>query len=224
MRSINPSLIFLLLPFLIGCYPTLDDSITDADTVITYFDSELKETNGYQNYKTFILPDTIIHIIDEEDPENNIPLSREFDEQMLSDIRSNMKAFGYTELNIEDVNESNRPDLVLLVEAAGVKNWVSSVYCYPPYWGWGGWWGYYPGYGGWGGCGTSVSSYSTGTVYINMFDPLRFDQETETPEINEAEVWLATLNGLLSSSVNNGPRLTRLIDRSFQQSPYLNQN
>ena len=105
----------------------MDDSITDADTVITYFNSELKETNGYQNYKTFILPDTIIHIIDEEDLENNIPLSREFDEQMLSDIRSNMTAFGYTEINIEEVNESNLPDLVLLVEAAGIKNWVTSV-------------------------------------------------------------------------------------------------
>lgn len=227
--NINPMkikyLIYVLIPVLLaGCYPQLDSSVTDADTVITFFDDELRENNGYLQYKTYILPDTIIHIIDEENPENNVPISREYDEQILSDVRRNMAAYGYTEMNVEDLDPGNLPDLIILVEAVALKNWVRSIYCWPPFWGWGGWWGGWPGYPGWGGCGSTLSSFSTGSIYVNMFDPLRFNQDTDAPEINEAEVWLGVGNGVLSSGVDNEARVEGLIDQAFRQSPYLNQN
>lgn len=224
MKLNRPILIILVFLVLVGCYPQLDSSIADADTAVTFFDKELRDSDGYQNYKTFILPDTVLHIIDEENPENNIELSRAYDEQIISDIRRNMVSLGYTEINIADVTESNLPDLVLFVEAVGLRTWVQSVHCWPPSWGWGGWWGYWPGYGGWGGCGTSLSSYTTGTLYINMIDPERFDTETDTPEVNQAAIWIGTINGGLSSSSNTPARIKGLIDRSFEQSPYLQQN
>jgi hypothetical protein len=85
---------------------------------------------------------------------------------------------------------------------------------------WGGYWGY-PGYGyyyppyWWG---PSVSTYTSGTVFINMADPTAFSPDQKLL----GTVWLATISGLLDDSKSNiRTRLERAVNKAYEQSPYL---
>lgn len=218
--------LLVLVPIMFGCYPEMDTTIDDLDTVITIYDEEQRENNGYSNYRTFTLPDTIIHIIDEENPDNNLPISREYDEFILNNIRQNMLSLGFTELPVEVLDPGNLPGVFILVEAQAQKTFVQSVYCYPPGWGWGGWWGYYPGYPGWGGCGSSVYSYNTGSIFINMIDPDKIGDRSDDDVRDPANVWLGIANGLLANTTAEvtQERIGGLLDRAFKQSPYLSQS
>jgi hypothetical protein len=122
--------------------------------------------------------------------------------------------------------ETNGADLFVLPSAVGATTWVLYSY-YPsyPYWGWYPGWGYYPAYGpGWGWGYPeyyTATSYSTGTIFIDMVDPSAADPNTTTMPAR----WTAALSGLLgASSTPTSDRITRAIDQAFTQSPYLKRN
>ncbi len=207
--------------FFTSCYPGDDISYSDLDLVSTAYD----QNADFNTFKTYYMPDSIIHLKDTLDSDNNVDLSREFDKFILDLVRENMGDYGYT---LESDPENNHPDIFLTVSAMATKNY--NVYYYYPYyyggWGWGwyykntdyyGWGWYYPPY--WGG--SYVTSYTDGTMIMNMHDVR--DATPETDSI--PTVWIGAMNGLLGSSTQTTKnRLDYNINQAFIQSPYLKSN
>jgi len=210
-----------------GCYPNDSISVSETDIVLTgYYDSV-----DFTTLKTYFLPDTVFPVRDDTTDKSPVPNSG----LIISEIAKNMDAYGYTRvLFIEGAEE---PDLMIAVAALSVTT-ISVGYWYPYYpgWGWGWykksasardtdyWYGGYPGYyppgWGWGGV-PYYSSYTTGTLLMEMSDPNDFrivGNDTVVPMY-----WAGGANGVMSSNSDAG-RITRGIDQAFKQSPYLKTN
>ncbi len=205
--------------FFTSCYPGDDVSYADLDLVSTAYDQEF----DYGQLKTYYLYDSVVHIKDTLDEDANVDLSRDFDKQILGLVKDNMNAYGYT---FEADPENNQPDVAITVSAMATKN--TYVYSYYPYyywdWGWGwyykntdyygGWGWYYPPY--WGG--TYVSSYTVGTLIMNMHDVRNATAETDSVPT----IWTGDINGLLGAgAASTQQRLDYNINQAFTQSPYL---
>ena len=204
---------FLILPgsgILISCYPGGAEFVDELDVVATKYDTEhiFKQT-------TYKMPDSVIHITDDEEPLDGI-----FDDQILNEVASNLEAIGY--FRLAD-SSSQIPGVFVTVSTLETTN--IGIACFPPYW-WGGWgwWGGWPGYGpGWGpgypgGCAPAYA-YSTGTIIVQMYDP------NEATDMEVPIVWYAAINGLLQGSeANRSARITRTINQAFDQSSYLSGN
>jgi hypothetical protein len=219
---------FFVATFFTACYPGDDVSYSDLDLVTTAYDDQF----DFKQAQTYYMYDSVVHIKDTLDDDNNVELGREFDDMILDLVKTNMSDYGYT---LVTDPENNHPDLYLTVSAMASKNYV--VYQYYPYyywgWGWGwyykdasetkgadyygGWWGYYPPY--WGG--GYVTSYTVGSLIMNMHDVR--DATPETDSI--PTVWIGDINGLLGSSASTTQnRLDYNINKAFEQSPYLKNN
>ena len=208
-------MVFPLIALLTGCYPDKIDYVDEYDIAGTVYD----EGADFSSYTTFHVLDTIIHLTDDGEDDPNF--SREHDEYILNLIRDNMIAKGFTEM--ENPDSLNMPDLMLFTEA------LSSDYY--QYWGgWGGYWGYYPGWDWWypgyprypsyPWYPGYVSSYSTGTLMIEMLDTETYDPEDHTADM----LWMGVVDGLLSSNkTNTRTRLEKQINQLFEQSDYLQQ-
>jgi hypothetical protein len=215
-KAVQSMTVFALFALLHGCYPSDSVSYSDLDIVTTAYDTEF----DFPETKTWYLYDSIVHLKDTLNPSNNVDLSREFDDLILDRIADNMDNYGYTR---ELDPEANPPDLVFTVSVMATKNFL--VYNYYPwyYWDWGwGWyykssnyWGYYyPPY--WGG--TYVTSYTVGTLIMNMYDVRNATAETDSIP----KVWNGDINGLLGSSASTTQRRLEVnIDQAFEQSSYL---
>ena len=201
----------LTLFFASGCYPDKIDYVDEYDVAATVHD----ETVDFSSYTTFSVIDTIIHLT--EDREDDPNFTREHDQFIIDLFRENMINVGYTEL--ESPDSLNRPDLILLIEALS-SDYYS--YYYYDYWSWYPGWGYwYPGYPWypsypWYG-GGYVSTYSTGTLMVEMADLDKFDPENSTLGF----VWTGLADGLLVKSSSTRARLETQINQMFIQSPYL---
>jgi hypothetical protein len=108
----------------------------------------------------------------------------------------------------------------LVIVPSGIISKNVSVYYWYPYPGYGWGWGY-PGYG-WGYPGyyppvPYYSSYTTGTLRMEMFNPN--DIRVVKGDTINPVYWTAGINGILSS--NTTTRITSTIDQAFKQSPYL---
>ncbi|MDH3708292.1 MAG: DUF4136 domain-containing protein [Cyclobacteriaceae bacterium] len=203
-------LIFLLLS---SCYPTEDLFVEDLDIVVTTPD----ESVDFTNFQTFAIPDTVVRLTSNGSDENS---PGPFDQLMLDLVVENMEALGYVR---ELDPENNPPDLLIFVQLAVIENILISP-GYPVWnnWGWwGGWWpgwGYGPGWGGYYPYVPVVSSFTTGTLFIDMIDPNR-------PDVADQEIpiiWSAFLNGLATgSSASIEARINTNINQAFDQSPYL---
>jgi hypothetical protein len=197
-----------------SCYPGGPTSTGELDLVSTFYDQDY----NFGALRTYAMPDTIYHIEDEENPDNNVELSRDHDQFILEQVATNMENLGYQRVIIE--SEQDSADVAILISAMGTKNFVVSP-GYPgwgwwPGWGWGGgWWG--PGWGwGYPWVPPTVSSYQTGTLWIDLLDPDDRNEEEDTIPVH----WYAAINGLLSGSTSEA-RLGRTIDQAFAQSQYL---
>jgi len=117
-----------------------------------------------------------------------------------------MTDLGYTKVDI-----SASPNLILAPAALE----VTTVSYWYPYWGWY-WGGYYPGWGyPYYPTGGYYSSYSTGTLMMNLIDP-----QTQSADGNALTQWTGAANGILTSTYSSD-RVNKLIDQAFAQSPYL---
>ncbi len=213
--------IILLIPLiglLSGCYPDKLDYVDEYDLAGTLYD----EGADFQSYATFHVVDTVIHLT--EDGKDDPNLNREHDEFILETIRQNMLDYGYTQVASPD--SLNRPDVELLVQVTSQDFYTYYSYWYN-YWGWypgWGWWyppgwgGWYPGYPWYPGY---ISSYSTGTLIVEMLDTEIQPEPLDRPGM----VWAGVINGLLSGNVQNTrARLDKQLNQLFVQSPYLKQN
>lgn len=217
-------LAMMISTFLTSCYPGDDVTYSDLDLVTTAYDDQV----DFQQLQSYYLYDSVVHIKDTLDEDNNVEISRDFDDLILQLVKQNMNDYGY---NREENPENNKPDVIVTVSAMATRNY--SVYNYYPYyyWGWGwGWyykdtentdyddWGwYYPPY--WGG--SYITSYTIGTLVINMHDVRNATVETDSIPT----IWTADINGLLGSSASTTQnRLEYNINQAFEQSPELKIN
>jgi hypothetical protein len=203
------SLIMLSSFLLYSCYPDYGLTVTDYDTVITIFDE-----NANFKQPTYAMPDTVVHLVDEGTSEDNIDRSK--DQLILSTIASNMTALGYQRVAVDTT--AAPPAFAILVGVTTTENYTTVYYPGYGYWGGWGWWGGYPGWGYPGG--TVTYNYQTGTIFLTMLEPGKINAGDGT----YAGIWLARLNGVLSSSVSTNQRITQRINDAFNQSPYLGAN
>ena len=187
---------------LAACYPGDVNSITEIDVVVTQFDT----THVWITSSTFFMKDTVYHILDTADASNNIPISRAFDNVIIAETRAGMLGYGYVE-----TTDSLAASYVVAVSAAAFR--VTTVtYWYPWYpCCWGGWGWYYPPQG-------NVSSYETGTLYIDQFDIQNVDSTNQLVPVP----WVARLSGVMGSVASQTQsRLVNGIRQAYVQSPYL---
>lgn len=209
-----------------GCYPNESISVNQTDVVLTgHYDSV-----NFNEFSTYFISDTVYPVRDDTTDKSLIPANN----LIISQIVSNMSNYGYT--RIAEVDTANPPDLLLTAAAISVTTvTVGWWYPYYPGWGWGwyksadasrgvdywyGYPGYYPPGWGWGGV-PYYSSYTTGTLLMEMANP--DDTRVVDGEIVTPLYWAGAINGVLSSG-NDNSRITRGIDQSFEQSPYLKTN
>jgi hypothetical protein len=204
--------LFSLLIFssliLYSCHPDYGLTTSDYDTVITLFDNSA-------NFKkpTYAMPDSVVHFV-EEGKEDKIDRSK--DALILSTIASNMTKLGYERVAVDTTAPA--PGFAILVGVTTTDNYGAAYYPGWGYWGGWGWWGGYPGWGYPGG--TVTYSYTTGTIFMTMLDP----DKINTGDNTFGAVWLARINGIVSSSLNTSARITQRINDAFNQSPYLGAN
>ena len=205
----------MLISIVIGissCYPGGAEYTNDTDLVLTNYNSDF----NFQSVQTYFISDSINHIVEE-----GVTPDRALDSHVIDELESNFGARGYTRLTDTTGPE---PDFMVVVTAIKVKNY--NIYGgYPWYGGWG--WGWYkstdyygyPGYGwGYPYYPTYVTSYETGTVVWDLFEPDNVDEENEIIYVE----WTGAINGVLGSSTSNTrDRISTGIEQAFRQSPYL---
>jgi len=190
-----------------SCTPGSELTASESDVVITVFNQDV----DFGAIKTYAMPDTIIHILNEGDEDL---VSRKYDQAILDLIAANLTALGYD--RIAD-DSPDAPDVQVLVSATAVDYWYWYSYYPGDYWGW---YGGYPGWG-WGypppSYGTSYAN-STGTLFVDMVDP---DQPGAPDELRPG-CWRGVCNGILNDTESSKKkRFTDSINQMFEQSPYL---
>ena len=220
MKQLKPSIAFLALILAVlisGCYPDKIDYVDEYDMAGTMYD----HAADFSSYTTFHVLDTVMHIT--EDGEDDPNLSRQYDEDILQLVRQNMTNKGFTEMTNPD--SLNRPDLEILVQAMSTDFYTYFTYWYD-YWSWyPGWDWWYPGYPSypsypWYPGGGYYSSYTTGTLIIEMLDTEVDPDQGEHPGV----VWMGLVNGLLTNNISSAKsRIEKQVNQLFEQSPYLQQ-
>jgi len=196
--------LFTISVFLVwGCYPQGPDYVEEMDVVITSH----KDTYDFASKATYAMPDQIVKItgnlVEGDEPEF-IPDATAL--KVLAQIDANMQSLGWQKVDV-----SAGPDLLLTPAA-----WeTTTIYYYYDYWYWwyGGYypyWGYYPYY--------SYSSYTTGTLIMMLIDP-----DVVAADGNPIIQWTGAANGILTY-VYEVSRVNALIDKAFDQTPYLKTN
>ena len=207
-----------------ACYPIGDDiAYEDLDIALTTYDKDYYspgDYNHFQDFETFVVPDTVIHIIESGVADK---ISRDYDEFILEQVKSNMLKLGYME---ESDPGSGTPDISVTVSVTTSEHIVYNWY---PYWAWyfifvrkgvqekgSGVDNNYP-WNPYYGYGTSYT-YTSGSVIMEMVDNSKINETTEEIPV----IWAGLINGAVGGpeeGIKN--RLSTGIDHCFNQSDYL---
>ena len=201
-KQLAPPLLGLGL-LLAACHPSGAETISDLDVVLTTHNAAF----DFAAPTTYSRPDKVFVI--SGDPTVSPPdrLNPGTEQLILSTIDTQMKALGYTLVNV-----GQTPDLVITVGALEVTNvnyyygywctyWAYYYPCYP----------YYPPVVG-------VSTYVVGTLLIDMA-PF---SATAPPGNQTNGVWTAVIRGIESgSTTTDQTRIVNGISQAFIQSDYL---
>jgi hypothetical protein len=218
--------LFLLMTIagLSACYPVEKDiAYEDIDIAMTVYDKDYYspgEYNYFQEFQTFVVPDTVVHIIEDGVTDE---ISRDYDKYVIEQVRSNLVKLGYVE---ETDPETYTPDIAVTVSVTTSEH---IVYDWYPYWDW--FWA--PTKKGPGKSSTSVGNnypwnpyygygtsytYTAGTVIMEMVDVSKVDESTQEIPV----IWAGVINGAVGGPEDGlKNRLSTNIDRCFDQSPYL---
>jgi hypothetical protein len=198
----------------VSCYAeTL--TIAETDLVVTVENPDA----DYASFRTYALTDTVTDLcsIDPDDiglggfgglagEGNDVgcdPLAARFDDVVLDAIEANMNARNYERVGLDE-----DPDVTIVVGAVVRDEWYyvpGYAWCDPYYY----YYCWYPSTG-------YVYEFSTGSILINMIDGASGSDDVDS-------VWFAGLRGLYeaSSEVSGQDRIEMMVDRAFDQSPYL---
>lgn len=221
MKLLKWGAILMILATITSCYPDYNTSIEDHDLVYTLRNSSvLRDDDGQTKFKTYFLPDTIIHVADSLQDRKDPDFPRDYDSLIVKSVADNFDALGFT--RITDINDVDTPDVLITVAALALEKTVVYTY-YPGYWWggggyWGDWWWDYPG-GYWPTYPSySVYTFNKGTVFIDM---VSFTKNENNEDIPVGD-WTSAINGLLyEGNMDIEKRLTTHIDKAFDESPYL---
>lgn len=200
-----------------ACYPGGITDVAETSTVSTVYDQDV----NFGEFRSVTVLDSIFHVVDSL-ATDTIDISRANDAFIINTVKQNLQSLGYTLIDQDDVvpaDSSTWPDIIVPIRATASRNYTVSRW-WVPGWGWGWWpgWGWGPGWGWWGPGygGISVSSFTSGSLFIDMLDVNRSANDTIYVP------WFATLSSVLgTSAVSDEQRLRTLIDRAYEQSPYL---
>jgi hypothetical protein len=186
-----------------SCYPDGPEYVEDMDIVLTNYDKDF----NFSQPTTFSVPEHVLEVTGEPDPDNPTYLSDVYAKPILDAIIRNMEDRGYTQ--VADSGD-------LLIFPAALETDITTYYDY-----WYGYWGWYGSYYGWYYPPYYASyTFTVGTLLINMIDKNSYDPITESRNM----VWVAGINGLTGYSTSAKDRINSTIDRAFDQSPYLKKN
>lgn len=193
-----------LVLLLAGCYPQGPEYVEDTDVVYTTYD----ERFTFNTKETYAMPDMIVMDVEIDNGDTTYEyMPDKFAKPIFDKIIENMTALGYDQVDIDE-----NPDLLLTPAAIS-----STTYFYSYWYDW--WYGCYYGCG-WGWYYPpyyTISSYTTGSMIITLTDP---NAAADSPINRSQTVWISAANGLVSYAYDI-TRVTRSIDQSFRQSPYL---
>ena len=196
-----------------GCYPDEADNPEDMELVTAEHDVNY----SFVSNRTYIMPDTVMHIIDLNDPGNYQQINTGSDELILGEVAGHLDALGFKRV-IDTQGE--RPDVYVTISAISALYLLNDDDDWWYYWKYYRYWPipwvdeYYPWYP-WGK--PVYYGYTIGTVIIRMMDG-HSAADDKIPV-----VWNVTLNGLLQDTVQNlDQRVERDIDQAFELSTYLN--
>jgi hypothetical protein len=190
-----------LLAVMWSCYPGGPETNAETDVAVTYYDNQF----NFASVRTYAMPNEVF--LREGSESVDISLNG----HVLAEVARNMAQLGY----VREANpEQNRPDVVMVVSVSrNTTTWVGWVPGYPGY----PWWGWWPGWGVWYPWPV-VSSYTSGTLFMEMIDVSDIDQGSEQLPAR----WAGVINGAVGAVGSVTPdRLTRDIDQCFAQSSYL---
>jgi hypothetical protein len=200
----------LAITTIVACYPGEPTNVGELDMVTTIYDTAF----NYQTNGTFFQFDTVFHLRDTANPADTVSISRQFDQQMINLVKTNMLALGYIE---STPSATSQPDVYTSISITASRNY--QAYSFYPWWG-------YPGYPfwpcclggpGWGYPTTVVTSYRVGTIFIDMID---VDQTIAKDSIDI--IWDGALNGPFEGTeAVSVERIDRLFNQAFLQSEYL---
>lgn len=182
-----------LLLVVVGCYPDRL-STSNYDMVITTYDTAASFTAA-----TYFLRDTVVHLVP---PGGTDDITRLFDNQIITQVRTNMQARGY--ISLPDTNGADL-HVAIAVSTTEYTGYYWNYWCdiwygyygcyYPPYWG--------------------TYSYTLGTLFVTIGDRRQVGAGGKRELI-----WIGLANGLAGQG-STAARLTSGIDQMFAQSPYI---
>lgn len=207
IKRISFGALLTLSIFLYSCYPQGAETLDDTNLVFTDHDDQF----DFASERTYHLVPEVIYI------DTNATPNPSTDAIIMDEIIKQFAKLNYT--RVDSIDHPSDVNIVVMASLIRVTN--TSVGWYP---GWGGWYGGWWGGWGWGGCCYGgvpvVTSYDSGTIFIDSFDG-----QSPPPPIEGAlppVVWTAGMNGVLSqSSVGQESRIRTVIAQAFAQSPYL---
>jgi len=195
-----------------------DDDITNptVGVVRAFADSQY----NFSGLKTFAMPDTVAHFTAlsgvSQDP------SRAYDATVLTQVRADLIARGYTQVTDP---RTTTPDFVVLVGASAATNYDAWVaYSWYPYY------GYYSGFG-WYAPGFSsawsltypwyatvgVTEYERGSLVVSIIPTLSVNPLDQS--IRAA--WAGVATGVLGDNGLSQAGVQAAVDQMFALSPYL---
>jgi hypothetical protein len=190
-----------------------DDVIApQVGTVKTFADPNV----NWQADSTFAIIDSVVQLA----PFGNgvaIPLTRQYDQAVIDQVRANLIARGYVE---ESDPVNNPPDFVVLVGASAQANYQTWVT-----YSWYTWYGFYPGWGlgfdpTWGisypWATTTVTEVTTGTLIVTFVDGVHVNPLDKRINAMWAGIALGVLDGTPTQAL-----VTGAVDEMFNQSPYI---
>lgn len=196
---------FLLFQVLVlwSCYPGGPSLMTETDVVMTFFDPNV----DFSQIRTYAMPNEVFERAGSEEIEDG------FDALILSEVAKHLERIGYVR---ENNPVQNGADVLVIISKA--KSDYSYDTWYPGWdWAWSGW-GWFQGWGYWFPWSPIFTLFSTGTVFIEMFDPKDLNQSEETIPAR----WSGTINGLLNTNQSaTVSRIIQDIEQCFRQSEYL---
>lgn len=192
-----------------ACYPDRVEDPGDYDSIVTIFDPDAT----FSDLTTFFIPDSVIHLVPVGETDD---IDRTVDALILTKIRDNMVARGYTEV-LDPLATPPDVEIQAVVTATDNTGYTGWPWCAE--FGW-----EYP----WIGCsdwgidfpsGVISYEYARGTLVMQMLD-LR----GVTPGVgNFTATWVGSLNGVYTdgSTSEVQDRISDGINQAFIQSPYI---
>jgi hypothetical protein len=186
-------------------YPAESDRLTEDLVVYTQYDVNI----NFSDYKTFAIVDSLGY----QDVTDSGRVLTPNAKALLDRIASNMVSRGFVQVAHDAIP---KPDFA--IDADYLKTTTVSTYSPGYYWG-----GYYsPFYWGYGGYyygypyyPTYVTSYSAGSVFIDLFDLKHPSTDNKL-----YTRWNAYIRGLYTDA-HTSTEINKSIDQAFSQTPSL---